>query len=114
MTNQIAKPDHKPARLTGAHFPELGENRFPDVDIVDLSKEATDAQASDAQTIAYALQVISKHSGTIAHLIIYDDGTLSAWVGWTSERASLIDTGKPRTVKRSVLAVRSAYRVFSE
>ena len=102
------------AALSGAHFPFLRATNFPNVDIVDLSKSATASQRNDAYAIAHALDVLARQTGTVSHLIIYDDGTVSAWMGWTSESAALLDTGKPRTVKRSVLAVRNAFRVFGK
>jgi hypothetical protein len=102
------------AALSGAHFPFLKKGRFPNVDIVDLSRTATKAQRDDAEAIAYALQILGKQSGTVSHFVIYDDGKGAAWMGWHSKDCALLETGKARTIKRSVLAVRNAFRVFGQ
>lgn len=101
------------AAISGAHM-SVTPRTFPNVDIVDLSKDATKSQGNDAFAIAHALDILAYSTGTVSHMMIYDDGTISAWMGWHSERAALLDTGKPRTVKRSVLAVRNALRVFGK
>lgn len=99
------------AAICGAHM-SITPRTFPNVDIVDISKDATQTQSNAAFAIAHALDILGFQTGTVSHMMIYDDGTISAWMGWHSESAALLDTGKPRTVKRSVLAVRNAFRAF--